>query len=155
MHHRDGFSLIELLVYLFFFALLASSSVLLISRWYTRETHLAHDQRSLISLHTAHDLIVADVQQARPLNQWKMLHDDAIVFSTEQTDICWQKKDNTLIRITGRYHVSEAKWSEKTMSVVAQSITTIKFETTPHNIVHFMLKDDVNIVEGYAQPRGR
>ncbi len=76
----------------------------------------------------AHDLLVRDIHRASSQRKdWKKIEPDMLIWHVDTKDIGWHHKKGQLLRLEGNFDVSTNTWHKKVQSVVAQSITSVRF----------------------------
>ncbi len=129
-----GFSLIEYMVYLTIFAIIAPTiASLLHSTWRT----IINEDKYIVAVancYCAHDLLLKDAHKAsKEPESWKKITEDEVIFTIDQGDIGWKWHKQKLIRSQGLYNASKKAWAKQTKSVVALGLDKVAFavNTTP------------------------
>ncbi len=126
--HTKGITLLECLLYMTFMAWLFSASMILVSRTWRDCLTISRKQRSSITLYSAYDLLVRDIQCApRTRSAWKEIMPATLIWHYGGIDIGWFVQDKSLIRAQGEYSTVTKKWKKRHANVIAL-VDKVQFE---------------------------
>ncbi len=127
--HKKDITLLECLLYMTFMAWLFSASMIMVSRTWRDCITISRKQRSSITLYSAYDLLVRDLQCA-PSGRaaWKEITPTTLIWHSGGADIGWFVQDKSLIRAQGEYSTVTKKWKKKHANVIAQ-VDKVQFES--------------------------
>jgi len=87
----DGFTLLEVLIYILFFAFIAMVTASWMVRLWQSSCARNSKQETLIVLYTAHDMLLRDIQHApADRKQWKEVLPECIIWHAKAGDVGWQ-----------------------------------------------------------------
>ncbi len=121
--NKNGFSLLEFLVYFMLLSFLATT----IFSWLAHSHHTLKNRSrqatELLQLYAAHDVLVRDLRAAPALREhWKKIHTKELIWHVGNHDVGWRVEDKKLLRLEGRYDAEKQQWMKKTKSVVADKV---------------------------------
>ncbi len=134
---KNGFSLIEFALYLGLLTVVVGISFVWLATLSGPVIKKQTILDSLIDLHLARDLMVADIERGTINPQrWKQTR-DRLSWSIGDEDIAWELRNEKLYRTSGNYLVNTGQWSGKKQALMAQGITNFfaKIERTTDNAV--------------------
>ena len=124
----DGFTLLEIMLYLLFVSFIATATASWMVRLWQALRARNAQQESLIALYTAHDMLLRDVNAApADRKQWKEMELECIIWHTKAGEVGWQREQKQLIRREGRYHHKKKQWSKQTKNLIAHQVDTVCF----------------------------
>jgi len=126
--NRDGFSLIECMVY----CVIVATIMMLWFNGVASFTRVCTTQAGQINLtstaYSALDVFVRDIRKApHNFNEWPLMTDTACVFKLDEYSIGWEYKDGQLFRYQGNYNGSDKQWVKKTKSLVLDALQGCSF----------------------------
>ncbi len=152
----EGFTLLELLLYILFFAFIALVTASFIVRLWQSSAHRNKKQEMLITLYTAHDMLLRDIHHApADRKQWKEIQKECIIWHEKQGDVGWKREGEQLVRIEGRYHKKKNLWSKQTKNLIVKHVDEVKFMCVGEpDIKHvsFVITAGGTQMEGVAAP---
>jgi type II secretory pathway pseudopilin PulG len=152
----DGFTLLEIMLYLLFISFIAMLTASWMVRIWQISTARNAKQQSLMTLYTAHDMLLRDVNAApADRKQWKEMELECIIWHTKAGDVGWQREQKQLIRREGRYHHNKKRWGTQTKNLIADDIDTVRFigkGESEIEQVSFSIIAGTTYVEGVALP---
>lgn len=152
----NGFTLLEILIYILFFSFITLAASMWIARLWQFSMLRSKKQESLITLYCAHDVLIRDLRAApSDPTQWKATQENCIIWHTKNGDIGWLQDNDQLIRIEGRYNNTKKKWTKKTKSIIAKKINNVQFHMvgdTCIELISFTIADDTTSVENIISP---
>lgn len=153
---REGFTLLELLIYILFLSFIALAAATLMVRLWQASSNRHKKQESLITLYTAYDMLLRDIHQATAdREQWKEVDKECIIWRTKRGDVGWQREDEQLVRREGRYHKKKNRWSKQTKNLIAKHVDAVQFVCVGEpEIAHvsFFITTGSTTVEGVVAP---
>ncbi len=152
----EGFTLLEMLIYILFFAFIAMATASLMVRLWQASCARNSKQETLIVLYTAHDMLLRDIQHAAAdRKQWKEVLPECIIWHTKAGDVGWQWEHEQLIRREGRYNLKKKEWHKQTKNLIADHLNEVRFVCVGEpEIAHssFTIRAGSTRVEGVAAP---
>ncbi len=125
---REGFTLLELLLYMLFFAFIALATASFMVRLWQTSAQRNKKQESLITLYTAHDMLLRDIHRApTDREQWKEIQKECIIWHAKEADVGWLREGEQLVRIEGRYHKKKKQWSKQTKNLIVSHVSALQF----------------------------
>ena len=123
--NRNGFSLLEFLIYFTLLSFLATT----IFSWLARSHHILKNRSKqaagLLQLYAAHDVLVRDLHAAPALREhWKKIDTKELVWCAGEYDVGWRLEGKKLLRLQGHYDAGQQQWKKKRKSVVADQMAT-------------------------------
>lgn len=125
---REGFTIIELLIYILFFAFIAMATGAWMVRLWQASAARNSKQEALIMLYTAHDMLLRDITHASvDCRHWKEMQAECIIWHTKRGDVGWWKENGSLVRATGRYNKQKKQWSSYTKNLIVDHVDAVRF----------------------------
>ncbi len=140
--NRKGILLVEFLIYLMLFSIIAMLSAVWISYVWNHYIRQAKERHALITLYVAHDILARDIHAMQ-----KIIHctPDYVVAQADQNFIGWQKHNDQLLRLQGSYNIGTHTWSASTKSIIAQPVDKVVFIAHEDGIEFLLHADKVEI----------
>jgi len=126
MHKKNGFSLIEFLIYFFLVLLLSTLVIHWVTSSHIRMSSVGNRCLQSLAVCAAVDCLMRDLYAAPyDLREWKLC-DDALgyVWHVGTLDIGLSCSDGILVRSEGVYNGTSHEWTARKKSVIAQDITS-------------------------------
>lgn len=158
-NNRNGFMLIEFLIYLLIGSILTGILVVGMAQLWRCTISVYAKHTIALNLAMAHDTLLQDIRSAPAQRvQWKLIEPECIIWRTGSVDRGWQREQNQLVRREGRYHAKKGIWSSCTKNMVAHSIHQFfcSVQGTPEiSAVQFQIRSENIQIIGAAVPQCR
>ncbi len=152
----NGFTLLEMMLYVLFVSFIATATASWMVRLWTASTARNKKQAMLITLYTAHDMLVRDIHDASTdRSKWKEIGTECIIWHTKEGDVGWQREQEQLVRRDGRYSAKKKQWGKQTKNLIADHIDEVRFVCTGDpeiSHISFAITAGSTRVEGVAAP---
>ena len=152
----DGFTLLEVLIYILFFAFIAMATASWMVRLWQSSCARNSKQEALITMYSAHDMFLRDIQHApADRKQWKEILPECLIWHMKAGDVGWQWEQEQLVRREGHYHHKKKEWHKQTKNLIVDHVDKVRFACVgEQEIVHisFAIIAGSTSVEGVAAP---
>jgi Tfp pilus assembly protein PilV len=127
---KSAFSLIECMIYLVIFMIIAHTLISFITCIYKKHISANNTIHCILQLYSASDKLVNDIHNALA-DTIRAKNIDTVSFYINTAEhVRWYIKNNTLLRASRRYTVAQKKWSQNAISVAAQHVHAMEVNLT-------------------------
>ena len=136
MNNRKGILLVEFMIYLILFSIMAMLSASWVSYVWGHYIKQAQERHDVMTLYVAHDVLARDIKGMQHVIYCDL---EYLVAQMEKDCIGWRKKKDQLLRIQGSYNITTKKWSAATQNSIVQPIDELSFNAHDDS-VEFVLR---------------
>lgn len=139
MHNKNGFLLMEFVVYFFLLTALGTLIATFLVATQQRMNKQRATQQSIMNGWFAADRFVCDIRRAPAVKKsWKKIENNCLIWQDGVRDIGWFIQDGALYRVEGSWHEAQAAWGARTKNLVADKIKrcdfSLMYDATGHVI---------------------
>jgi len=126
--NKQGFSLVEFLIYLTVSAMLMAGVFRFFNSAQSSFAHIKESSFIMNSMHNVSDMLRHDLMSAACQREsWHIAATEFVCQSAVQS-VGWHTKNNRLYRVTGKYDFVGKRWQEKRKTIVAQQVKNFSIQ---------------------------